>query len=301
MSNSEIDLDLTETHFDFFCKVGGTPQMLHALIAAQEDDVRRWSSCPSFGPFIHKLFIQPHDISRLGLIHPIGCISIEKCGRSSCLGAVEVPIDGAASITLHRPSDGEPFPFPIRYILAKFYEYGQYELHKVRMAIRFDNKTIKYVDVQAFPSENFPEARNKNQLQKFNAADGLKYSYLELLNGRGSVEFNTETAFQEHLEVIGNRMRDNGYNIKIHVPDEVIASEVEKLERFASNSDCSSFNLGAYMDLYYFMPLIGGAALGTIKNGEFAVFEFDDTGDTEDVRLRRNNQKAVGAPPRAGD
>ncbi|CVK93327.1 uncharacterized protein FPRN_04176 [Fusarium proliferatum] len=279
MSNSEIDLDLTEIHFDFFCKVGGTPQMLHALIAAQEDDVRRWSSCPSFGPFIHKLF----------------------CGRSSCLGAVEVPIDGAASITLHSPSDGEPFPFPIRYILAKFYEYGQYELHKVRMAIRFDNKTIKYVDVQAFPSENFPEARNKNQLQKFNAADGLKYSYLELLNGRGSAEFNTETAFQEHLEVIGNRMRDNGYNIKIHVPDEVIASEVEKLERLASNSDYGSFNLGAYMDLYYFMPLIGGAALGTIKNGEFAVFEFDDARDTGDVRLRRNNQKAVGAPPRAGD
>lgn len=169
------------------------------------------------------------------------------------------------------------------------------------MAIRFDNKTIKYVDVQAFPSENFPEARNKNQLQKFNAADGLKYSYLELLNGRGSAEFNTETAFQEHLEVIGNRMRDNGYNIKIHVPDEVIASEVEKLERLASNSDYGSFNLGAYMDLYYFMPLIGGAALGTIKNGEFAVFEFDDARDTGDVRLRRNNQKAVGAPPRAGD
>lgn len=46
------------------------------------------------------------------------------------------------------------------------------------------------------------------------------------------------------------------------------------------------------------MPLIGGAALGTIKNGEFAVFEIDGTGD---VQLRRNHQTAAGAPPRAGD
>ncbi|KAF5639115.1 uncharacterized protein FTJAE_4905 [Fusarium tjaetaba] len=291
MSNSEIDLDLTEIHFDFFCKVGGTPQMLHALIAAQEDDVRRWSSCPSFGPFIHKLFVQSPDVSRLGPIHPTGSIGFLGLRRFSnfLAYAVTTPIDATATLTLHSPSDGEPFPFPIRDILARFHEYGQYELHKVRMAIRFDNKTIKYVDVQAFPSENFFEACNKDQLQKVNIMNNLHSRCNELSNGRDLVEmgFNTQTAFEEHLEVIRNRMRDNGYNIKIHVPEEVFASEVKRLERFVSQSGYGSFDLGAYMDTNYFLPLIGGAVVGTIKNGEFAIFEFDGTGD---VQLRRNHK-----------
>ncbi|KAF4480196.1 patatin-like phospholipase domain containing protein [Fusarium agapanthi] len=223
MSNSEIDLDLTEIHFDFFCKVGGTSQMLHALIAAQGDDVRCWSSCPSFGPFIQKLFFQPQDVSCLGLIHPTGC----------------------------------------------------YELHKVRMAIRFDNKTVKYVDVQAFPSENSPKARNKDQLKKVNVVDSLYERDDVVICGRRRMELDTQTAFKEHLEVIGNRMRDNGQNIKIHVPDEVFENEVKQLKRFTRKSDDGSFDLGAYIDNVHFLPLIGGAVLGTIKNGEFAVFEPD--------------------------
>ncbi|KAF5232891.1 hypothetical protein FANTH_12783 [Fusarium anthophilum] len=290
MSNSEIDLDLTEIHFDFFCKVGGTPQMLHALIAAQEDDVKRWSSCPSFGPFVHKLFVQSQNVSCLRPIHPIGCLSIDECeylNQKVFDCAVKAPVDGAASITLHNPSDGKPFPFPIRDILAKFYEYGQYELHKVRMAIRFDNETVKYVDVQAFPSENFPEARNKCQLEKVSIHDILSDGVTALFDGRDSVEFNTQTAFEEHLEVIGNRMRDNGYNIKIHIPDEVFASEVENLKTITNESEFGSFNLGAYMDTRYFLPLIGGAVLGTIKNGEFVIFEEDEWGNVE---LRHNHK-----------
>ncbi|PNP76416.1 hypothetical protein FNYG_10254 [Fusarium nygamai] len=291
MSNSEIDLDLTEIHFDFFCKVGGTPQMLHALIAAQEEDVRRWSSCPSFGPFIDKLFVQPQDASRLGHIHPTGRINFEFLAFHSdkpVYRTIDIPISvhDAASVTLHSTPDGEPFPFPIRDILAKFYEYGKHELHKVRMAICFRNNTIKYVDVQAFPSENFPEARNKDQLQKTKVVRSPDDRCLELFKGRGVQELNTRTAFEEHLEVIGNRMRDNGYNIKIHVPDEVFASEVKELERLTRDSNFGSFDLGAYMDTNYFMPLIGGAALGTIKNGEFAIFEAGDHGD---VQLRRNH------------
>jgi hypothetical protein len=66
------------------------------------------------------------------------------------------------------------FPSPSkRENLAKFYEYGQYGLHKVRMAIRFDNKTIKYVDAQVFPSETFTEARTKDQLKKVNIVDSF--------------------------------------------------------------------------------------------------------------------------------
>ncbi|CVK89748.1 uncharacterized protein FMAN_04109 [Fusarium mangiferae] len=288
MSDSVIDLDLTEIHFDFFCKVGGTPQMLHALIAAQEDDVKRWSSCPSFGPFIQKLFVQPPNVSRLGLIHPTGCISIEQCGRSSCFRAVavEAPVDDAASVTLHRPSDGEPFPFPIRDILAKFYEYGQYELHKVRIAIRFDNKTIKYVDAQAFPSENFPESRNKGQLKKFNTVDSVDERHDVVDCGRRCMKLDIPTAFKEHLEVIEDRMRDNGYNIKIHVPDDIIESEISWLEGLNKDSDYDSFDLGAHMEVAYFMPLICSAVLGTIKNGEFAVFEDDDG----DFVLRENHK-----------
>ncbi|KAF5556320.1 hypothetical protein FPHYL_8007 [Fusarium phyllophilum] len=293
MSNSEIDLDLTEIHFDFFCKVGGTPQMLHALIAAQEDDVRRWSSCPSFGPFIHKLFVQSPSVSRLGPIHPTGCISIEKCGRFSCFlaRAVKATVDDGASVTLHSPSDGEPFPFPIRHILAKFYEYGQYELHKVRMAIRFDNKTIKYVDAQAFPSENFPEARNKDQLKKVNIVDSFDGRHNVVTCGRDVTEPDIPTSFKEHLEVIENRMRDNGYNIKIHVPDDVIESELgwlEDLNRSSnSNSDDGSFDLGCYMEDAYFLPLISSAVLGTIKNGDFAIFEADESGA---LGLRENHK-----------
>ncbi|KAF5712887.1 hypothetical protein FMUND_8165 [Fusarium mundagurra] len=294
MSNSEIDLDLTEIHFDFFCKVGGTPQMLHALIAAQEDDVRRWSSCPSFGSFIQKLFVQSQDVSRLGLIHPTGCISIERCAYSSekfftC--AVKAPVDDAASVTLHSPSDGEPFPFPIRDILAKFYEYGQYELHKVRMAIRFDNKTIKYVDVQAFPSELLPEARNKGQLKKVNIVDSVDDRHDAVTCGRGCPKLDIPTAFKEHLEVIENRMRDNGYNIKIHVPDDVIESEHKWFKAWNrgpnSNSNDRSFDLGGYMEGTYFLPLIKSAVLGTIKNGEFAIFEEDDFAG---IVLRENHK-----------
>ncbi|KAF5548424.1 hypothetical protein FMEXI_4774 [Fusarium mexicanum] len=288
MSNSEIDLDLTEMHFDFFCKVGGTPQMLHALIAAQEDDVKRWSSCPSFESFIKSFFVQPQDISRLGLIHPTGCIDLEACGSDYvAVRTVKTPVDDAASITLHNPSDGKPFSFPIRDILAKFYEYGQYELHKVRMAIRFDNKTVKYVDVQAFLSENSPKARNKDQLKKVNIVDSLDDRFDEVSCCRLPTEFDTQTAFKEHLEVIGNRMRDNGYNIKIHVPDEVFKSEFEKLEGWNSNYNDDSFDLGVYMDTRYFLPLIGGAVLGTIKDGEFAIFEEDEHGS---IQLHHNHK-----------
>jgi hypothetical protein len=290
MSNSEIDLDLTEIHFDTFCKVWGTPQMLHALIAAQEDDVKRWSSCPSFGPFIHKLFVQSQNVSRLGPIHPTGCISLEKSRYSSkefFARAVKAPVDGVAALNLHGPSDGKPFPFPIRDVLARSHEYGQYELHKARMAIRFDNKTIKYVDVQAFPSENFPETRNKGQLKKVNIVDSLDDRHDVVICGRRFLKLDTRTAFKEHLEVIGNRMRDNGYNIKIHVPDEVIESEVEELERWNSDSDYGSFNLGVYMDWAYSLPLITSAVLGTIKNGEFAVFEADDS---TSIYLRNNHK-----------
>ncbi|KAF5626599.1 hypothetical protein F25303_11022 [Fusarium sp. NRRL 25303] len=292
MSDSVIDLDLTEIHFDFFCKVRGTPQMLHALIAAQEEDVKRWSSCPSFGPFIQKLFVQPQDASRLGLIHPTGCISIEQSGSSSCFIAVAVkaPVDDAASVTLHGPSDGEPFPFPIRDILAKFYEYGQYELHKVRTAIRFDNKTIKYVDAQAFPSETFPETRNKGQLKKVNIVDSVSDRHNVAVCGRRRIKLDIPTAFKEHLEVIENRMRDHGYNIKIHVPDDIIESEVEWFQGLSEGpytySDGGSFDLGAYMEYAYSMPLISSAVLGTIKNGEFAVFGDDDG----DFFLRENHK-----------
>ncbi|KAF5576702.1 hypothetical protein FPANT_10813 [Fusarium pseudoanthophilum] len=294
MSNSEIDLDLTEIHFDTFCKVGGTPQMLHALIAAQEDDVKRWSSCPSFGPFIQKLFVQPQDVSRLGLIHPTGCISIEKYGRSGSLyaGPVEPTVDDEASVALHSPSDGQHFPFPVRDILAKFYEYGQYELHKVRMAIRFDNKTIKYVDAQAFPSGNFTEARNKDQLKKANIVDSLYDRHVAVSwRGRDCITLDIPTAFKEHLEVIENRMRDNGYNIKIHVTDETFDSQLQWLESLDKNCDdnCGdgSFDLGGYMERAYFLPLITSAVTGTIKNGEFAVFEADEVGY---VDLRKNHK-----------
>ncbi|KAG4264083.1 hypothetical protein FPRO04_01284 [Fusarium proliferatum] len=289
MPNSKIDLDLTEIHFDTFCKVGGTPQMLHALIAAQEDDVRRWSSCPSFLPFIRKLFFQSKDVSRLGPIHPTGCLSFENSGHpnNNCvLRTAETPVDRAAAFMLYSPPDGE-LHIPISKILAKFYEYGQYELHKVRMAIRFDNKTIKYVDVQAFPSENFPEARNKDQLKKFSIFESVDDRYDALYCGRNSLKLKTQTAFEEHLEIIENRMRDNGYYIEIHVPDEVIASEVKQLKRVASDSKFGSFNLGAYMDSTYFLPLIESAVFGTIENGEFAVFESDDDGN---IHLRRNHR-----------
>ncbi|KAF5700875.1 hypothetical protein FGLOB1_10522 [Fusarium globosum] len=293
MSNSEIDLDLTEIHFDFFCKVGGTPQMLHALIAAQEDDVRRWSSCPSFGPFIQKLFVQSQNVSRLGPVHPTGRIDFEnsRCSSSFIHMPIGTPVDGAASITLHSPSDGEPFPFPIRDILAKFYEYGQYELHKVRMAIRFDDKTIKYVDVQAFPSENFPEARNKGQLKKVNIVDSFDERRDVVACGRGCMKLDIPTAFKEHLEVLENRMRDNGYNIKIHIPDDIIKSELEWFESwnrcFNGDSNDGSFDLGGYMEDAYFLPLIESAVLGTIKNGEFAIFEVDDSGG---ISLRENHK-----------
>ncbi|KAI1030638.1 hypothetical protein LB505_004122 [Fusarium chuoi] len=305
MSDSVIDLDLTEIHFDFFCKVGGTPQMLHALIAAQEDDVKRWSCCPSFGPFIQKLFVQPQDVSRLGLIHPTGCISIEQPWASSPSIAVAVKapvVDDAASVTIHGPSDGELFPFPVRDILAKFYEYGQYELHKVRTAIRFDNKTIRYVDAQAFPSETFPETRNKGQLEKVNIVDIVSDRHNVAVCGRSRMELDIPTAFKEHLEVIENRMRNNGYNIKIHVPDDIIENQTEWFQNLSeglgTDSDDGSFDMGAYMEFAYSWPLISSAVLGTIKNGEFAVFEIDGTGD---VQLRRNHQTATGAPPRAGD
>ncbi|KAF5607862.1 uncharacterized protein FSUBG_4964 [Fusarium subglutinans] len=203
--------------------------MLHALIAAQEDDVRRWSSCPSFGPFIHKLFVQSPNVSHVGPRHPTGRIGFSILQRfSSFLAyAAKTPVDSAASLTLRGPSNGEPFPFPIRGVLARLMEYGQYELHKVRMANRFDNKTIKYVDAQAFPSENFSEARNKDQLKEVNVAGSLYFRYNEMFDGRDVLELNTRTAFEEHLEVVGNRMRDNGHNIKIHVPDEVIETEVK--------------------------------------------------------------------------
>ncbi|KAF5984861.1 hypothetical protein FBULB1_3155 [Fusarium bulbicola] len=194
MSNSEIDIDLTEIHFDTFFKVGGTPQMLHALIAAQEEDVKRWSSCPSFGSFIRKLFVQPQDVSRLGLIHPTGCVSLEAWWSDYvAVSTVKTPVDDAASSTLHNPSDGKPFPFPIRDILAKFYEYGQYELHKVRMAIRFDNKTVKYVDVQAFPSENFPKTRNKDQLKRVSIVDSLDGRHDVVVCGHRRMELDTHT------------------------------------------------------------------------------------------------------------
>ncbi|KAH7172669.1 hypothetical protein DER46DRAFT_571670 [Fusarium sp. MPI-SDFR-AT-0072] len=106
-------------------------------------------------------------------------------------------------------------------------------------------------------------------------------------DGRRFLKLDTRTAFKEHLEVLGNRMRDNGYNIKIHVPDEVIESEVEELERWNSDSDYGSFNLGVYMDWAYFLPLITSAVLGTIKNGEFAVFQADDS---TSIYLRNNHK-----------
>ncbi|KAF5631456.1 hypothetical protein F52700_6859 [Fusarium sp. NRRL 52700] len=284
MSNSEIDLDLTEIHFDFFCKVGGTPQMLHVLIAAQEDDVKRWSSCPSFGPFIQKLFVQPQDVSRIGPLHPTGCVGLLYQSQ----GPSETAVEDAASVTLHSPSNGEPFSFPIRDILAKFYEYGQYELHKVRMAIRLHKKTIKYVDVQAFPYENIPETRNKDQLKKVNIVDSVNDRRDVASCGRRYMKLDTRTAFKEHLEVIGNRMRDNGYNIKIHVPDEVFENEVQIFESWNSDSECGSFDLGAYMEETYFLPLIKSAVLGTIKNGEFAIFEQEEC--SEAIILRENHK-----------
>ncbi|KAF5693951.1 hypothetical protein FDENT_1643 [Fusarium denticulatum] len=146
---------------------------------------------------------------------------------------------------------------------------------------------IRHVDAQAFPSENFPEARNKGQLKKVNIVDSFDNRHNVMTCGHDVTELDIPTAFEEHLEVIGNRMRDNGYNIKIHVPDEVFASEVKGLERFTSQSGYGSFDLGAYMDMHYFLPLIGGAALGAIKNGEFAIFESDGTGD---VQLHRNHK-----------
>ncbi|KAF5550933.1 hypothetical protein FNAPI_7608 [Fusarium napiforme] len=82
-------------------------------------------------------------------------------------------------------------------------------------------------------------------------------------------------------------MGDNGYNIKIHVPYEVSVSEVEELERFIIQSDYGSFNLDGYMKGANFLPLITSAVLGTIKNGEFAVFGEDDHGG---IDLRENHK-----------
>ncbi|EXK99845.1 hypothetical protein FOQG_00233 [Fusarium oxysporum f. sp. raphani 54005] len=263
--------------------------MLHALIAAQEDDVKRWSSCPSFGPFTQKLFFQSQNVSHLWTIHPTGCASLEQSEYSGDIKAIDAktPVDSVATLTLRSPSDGKPFPVPIREILAKFYEYGQRKLHRVCVAIRFDNKTIRYVDIQAFPSEDFPKNRNKEQLKEIDIIYSIGDEYSRLECQHEYQKLNAQTAFEEHLEIIGNRMRDNGYNIKVHVPDQLVQTEVKYCEELASKSESGSFNLGAYMDEIYFLPLIHSAVLGTIKSGEFAIFEADDTGD---IYLRKNHK-----------
>ncbi|KAF5982853.1 hypothetical protein FCOIX_3509 [Fusarium coicis] len=105
------------------------------------------------------------------------------------------------------------------------------------------------------------------------------------------MELDIPTSFKEHLEVMENRMRDNGYNIKIHVPDDIIDNELQWLEdlnRYSdSDSDAGSFDLGGHMEGNYFLPLITSAVLGTIKNGEFAVFESDEDGG---IVLRENHK-----------
>ncbi|KAF4445151.1 hypothetical protein FACUT_120 [Fusarium acutatum] len=300
MSNSEIDLDLTEIHFDTFCKVGGTPQMLHALIAAQEEDVKRWFCCPSFGPFVQKLFFQSQNVSHLGPIHPTGCASLEESAYSGDIKATSVkpPVISVATLTLRSPSDGKPVPVPIKEILAKSYEYGQRKLHRFRVAIRFDNKTIKYVDVQAFPSENFPQACNKEELKETNIICSIGHEYSMLGCQHEYKELDAEAAFKEHLEIIGNRMRDNGCNIKIHVTDQLVEAEVEYFQKPSMESKSGSFNLGAYMDKNYFLPLINSAVLGIIRSGEFAIFEGDDTGG---YPLAQKSQNRRSLPLKPGD
>ncbi|KAM5514097.1 hypothetical protein FOXYSP1_05064 [Fusarium oxysporum f. sp. phaseoli] len=214
--------------------------MLHALIAAQEDD----------------------NVSHLWTIHPTGCASLEQSEYSGDIKAIDAktPVDSVATLTLRSPSDGKPFPVPIREILAKFYEYGQRKLHRNR-----NKEQLKEIDIIYSIGDEYSRLECQHEYQKLNA----------------------QTAFEEHLEIIGNRMRDNGYNIKVHVPDQLVQTEVKYCEELASKSESGSFNLGAYMDEIYFLPLIHSAVLGTIKSGEFAIFEADDTGD---IYLRKNHK-----------
>ncbi|RBR10277.1 hypothetical protein FVER53590_26518 [Fusarium verticillioides] len=144
---------------------------------------------------------------------------------------------------------------------------------------------------KAFPSETFTEARTKYQLKKVNIVDSFVDRRDIADYSCSYIELDIPTSFKEHLEVIENRMRDNGYNIKIHVPDDIIDNELQWLEDLNrcsdSDSDAGSFDLGALMEGTYFLPLITSAVIGTIKNGEFAVFESEEDGG---IVLRENHK-----------
>ncbi|KAF9768487.1 hypothetical protein IL306_014246 [Fusarium sp. DS 682] len=272
MSDSAVDLDLTEIHFDALCKVDGLSKILDALLAANGDDVKRWSSCPSFERFIHKIFWHSQSAPQLAPVHGTGSIDLERLSYHSTRRDLDsTPGNDAASITLTNPSTGKPVLVPIVEILSQLHGYAQHELHRRRLAVRFRNKTIKYADVQNFPSGHFTMAQNKDQLEKLETLDHFDDL---LFRTPGLKKLGILTAFEEHLEIIGNRMKDNGYNIKIYVPYKVILQEIKSIKSHASRSASGFFDLGGYMNQIYFLPLITYAVRGQIKNGEFAFFYF---------------------------
>ncbi|KAF4959850.1 hypothetical protein FGADI_1353 [Fusarium gaditjirri] len=253
MSDSVIYLDLTEIHFDNLCKFGGTPQMLHALIAAQEEDVKCWSSCPSFGLFVHKLFFQSKNISHLGPLHPAGVASLEESEYSEEIRhrRETSPDNGLATVS-HQMASLSPHP------------------SKIFWPDYTDTDNMNYTR-SAFPSENFPVSRTMGHLKDYEDNFVHRVAVNDSAGAPQREWLNTRLAFEEHLVVI----------------EKVIQRQVEYCEKIASKSKSGSFNLGAYMDFTYFLPLINSAVLGMIKNGEFAIFEEDDEGL---VYLRRNHK-----------
>ncbi|KAF4338515.1 hypothetical protein FBEOM_7554 [Fusarium beomiforme] len=123
------------------------------------------------------------------------------------------------------------------------------------------------------PLENspWPKTRTSSKSYNFLMVFGDLTKPLSLFPGLKKLD--VLSAFEEHLKIIEERMKDNGYNIKVHVPDKVIMHEITFFKSIASESKSSSFDLAGYMNKSHFLPLISCAVTGRIKDGEFAFFD----------------------------
>ncbi|KAF4338514.1 hypothetical protein FBEOM_7553 [Fusarium beomiforme] len=132
MSYSAVEGDLTEIHFDTLCKIDDVTKMLDVLLAANEDDAKRWSSCPSFGRFVHKIFWLSQSTPQLAPTHPDCSINLDHPFHFSPPSNLDsAPQEDEIIITLPNPSTGEPVVIPVLEILAGLHGYTQHELSSV--------------------------------------------------------------------------------------------------------------------------------------------------------------------------